>query len=71
MLSPVWIPMGSKFSMLQTIMQASSWSLRTSYSTSFHFPRYSSTRIWWILLWAKPMGAILLRSPSSRATPVP
>src|SRR3989442_5142258 len=44
MLSPVWIPIGSKFSMLQMMMQLSSRSLMTSYSTSFHFTRDSSIR---------------------------
>ena len=34
--SPVWIPRGSTFSMLHTVMQLSCASLTTSYSTSFH-----------------------------------
>ena len=34
--SPVWMPMGSKFSMLQTVMQLSKASRTTSYSSSFH-----------------------------------
>ena len=34
--SPVWIPSGSKFSMLQTVIQLSYLSLTTSYSISFH-----------------------------------
>src|SRR6266849_7270887 len=50
MLSPVWIPIGSMFSMLQMMMQLSSRSLMTSYSTSFHFSRYSSIRTCLILL---------------------
>ena len=33
--SPVWIPSGSKFSMLHTVMQLSKRSRTTSYSTSF------------------------------------
>ena len=35
MLSPVWIPIGSRFSMLQTVMQLSKRSRTTSYSISF------------------------------------
>mmetsp|Transcript_44485 Transcript_44485/g.143027 ORF Transcript_44485/g.143027 Transcript_44485/m.143027 type:complete len:231 (-) Transcript_44485:1071-1763(-) len=34
--SPVWMPSGSKFSMLQTVMQLSLQSRTTSYSISFH-----------------------------------
>ena len=44
MLSPVWIPRGSRFSMLQTVMQLSRASRTTSYSTSFHPRSDSSTR---------------------------
>ena len=33
--SPVCTPNGSKFSMLHTVIQLSSWSRTTSYSTSF------------------------------------
>ena len=44
MLSPVCIPRGSKFSMLQTVMQLSYLSLTTSYSISFHPFRDFSTR---------------------------
>ena len=36
MLSPVWIPIGSRFSMLHTMMQLSRLSRTTSYSNSFH-----------------------------------
>src|SRR3989344_3538868 len=42
--SPVWIPIGSRFSMLHTVMQLSAASRTTSYSTSFHPCRYSSIR---------------------------
>ncbi len=45
MLSPVWMPMGSKFSMLQTVTQLSARSRTTSYSISFQPSRYSSMRI--------------------------
>ena len=41
--SPVWIPIGSKFSMLQTAMQLSRPSRTISYSISFQPCRYSST----------------------------
>ena len=51
MLSPVWMPIGSKFSMLQTVTQLSSASRTTSYSTSFQPSRYSSMRTWGA--WAK------------------
>jgi hypothetical protein len=44
--SPVWMPIGSKFSMLQTVMQLSRKSRTTSYSISFQPLRYSSTRTW-------------------------
>ncbi len=46
MLSPVWMPIGSKFSMLQTVMQLSARSRTTSYSISFQPARYSSMRTW-------------------------
>ncbi len=46
MLSPVWMPMGSKFSMLQTVTQLSARSRTTSYSISFQPSRYSSMRTW-------------------------
>ena len=49
MLSPVWYPIGSKFSMLQTMMQLSEESLMTSYSNSFHPKTPSSTRTCLIL----------------------
>src|SRR5574344_1739025 len=42
-LSPVWIPSGSKFSMLQTVIQLSYRSLTTSYSISFQPFRLFST----------------------------
>jgi len=41
--SPVWMPMGSKFSMLHTVMQLSFASRTTSYSSSFHPLRLLST----------------------------
>ena len=41
--SPVWIPIGSMFSMLHTVMQLSRASRTTSYSISFQPCRHSST----------------------------
>ena len=46
MLSPVWMPSGSKFSMLQTVIQLSKRSRTTSYSTSFHPFKLFSTNTW-------------------------
>ena len=43
--SPVWTPIGSMFSMLQTVMQVSAPSRITSHSSSFHPLRLRSTRI--------------------------
>eukprot|EP00961_Rhodomonas_salina_P112367 1512175-Rhodomonas_salina.2 len=42
--SPVWMPSGSKFSMLQTVMQLPHASRTTSYSISFHPRSDFSTR---------------------------
>ena len=42
--SPVWIPIGSKFSIEQTIIQLSSQSLTTSISYSFHPIKDSSIK---------------------------
>ena len=44
--SPVWIPIGSMFSMLHTVMQLSRPSRTTSYSISFQPRRHSSTSTW-------------------------
>ena len=44
--SPVWMPIGSRFSMLQTVMQLSRPSRTTSYSISFQPRRHSSTSTW-------------------------
>ena len=69
MLSPVWMPMGSTFSMLHTVMQLSQESRTTSYSTSFQPPRYSSTRIWGE--WENAFAASAFIPSPSRATPLP
>ncbi len=45
MLSPVWTPIGSIFSMLQMVMQLSAASRITSYSISFQPIRERSRRI--------------------------
>ena len=49
MLSPVCMPMASRFSMLHMMMQLSSESRITSYSYSFHPRTLSSMSTWWIL----------------------
>ncbi len=54
MLSPVWTPIGSMFSMLQMVMQVSAASRITSYSISFQPSRHCSTSTWWIGLAARP-----------------
>ena len=46
MLSPVWTPTGSTFSMLQTTMQLSFESRMTSYSISFMPAMLFSMRHW-------------------------
>ena len=46
MLSPVCTPIGSTFSIEQTMMQLSALSRTTSISYSFQPSRLSSTRIW-------------------------
>ena len=45
-LSPVCTPIGSTFSIEQTMMQLSRWSRTTSISNSFQPSRLSSIRIW-------------------------
>ena len=46
--SPVWMPMGSMFSMLQMVLQVLFESLITSYSSSIQPPTLSSRRTWLI-----------------------
>ena len=48
MLSPVWTPIGSRFSMLQMVMQVPAPSRITSYSISFHPTSDRSRSTWWI-----------------------
>jgi hypothetical protein len=61
--SPVWIPIGSRFSMLQTVMQLSRPSRTTSYSISFQPRRHSSTSTWG----TPPANARCSASSSARA----
>ena len=52
--SPVCTPIGSKFSMLQMVMQLSAPSRMTSYSTSFQPSRYRSSRSCCVIDMRKP-----------------
>jgi hypothetical protein len=69
--SPVWTPIGSKFSMLQTVMQLSAPSRITSYSTSFHPIRERSSRICPMGEAARPAPTRSSRSSQERLTPPP
>ena len=71
MLSPVWTPIGSMFSMLHIVMQLSDPSLITSYSSSFHPTIDFSIRIWCIGLAARPPATILWNSSRVFAIPPP
>ena len=57
--SPVWMPIGSMFSMLQMVMQVSLASRITSYSNSFQPRMLSSTRTWWMRDRFRPISAML------------
>ena len=61
--SPVWTPSGSKFSMLQTVMQLSIWSRTTSYSTSFQ-PSIDRS----ISNWGDTASAFVAKASSSPAS---
>merc|ERR1719238_705650 len=67
--SPVCTPNGSKFSMLQTVMQLSSWSRTTSYSTSFQPSIDFSMSNWGET--AKAFVASVLNSSASWQMPLP
>ena len=69
--SPVWTPMGSKFSMEQTTTQLSAWSRITSSSYSFHPATDRSTRIWPTGLASRPSAASRAKAWRSGAIPVP
>ena len=69
--SPVWTPIGSKFSMLQMTTQLSARSRMTSSSYSFQPAMERSMRISEIGLAARPAAATRASSSSLSAIPVP
>ena len=71
MLSPVWTPIGSIFSMLQMVMQLSAASRITSYSISFQPISERSNRIWLMGLAASPLVTMVLNSSMVVAMPPP
>ena len=70
-LSPVCTPIGSRFSMLQTMMHVSARSRITSYSISFHPATDRSTSTCPIRLTDSPSDAISSSARASRAIPPP
>ena len=71
MLSPVWTPMGSRFSMLQTVMQLSAPSRITSYSISFQPTSDCSRSTWEMGLRSRPLRTMSSSSCQVLATPPP
>ena len=69
--SPVWTPMGSRFSMLQTVMQVSAPSRITSYSISFQPSSERSTRTCPMGEAARPERTMRSYSAGVVATPPP
>ncbi len=69
--SPVWTPMGSKFSMEQTITQLSARSRMTSSSYSFQPAIERSIRISFMGLAPSPFSAARAKLSWSVAIPVP
>ena len=69
--SPVCTPMGSKFSMLQTVMQVSAPSRMTSYSTSFQPSSDRSTSTCRTGLAASPLSSVRQYSSSVVTKPPP
>ena len=69
--SPVWTPIGSIFSILQTITTLSALSRMTSSSYSFQPMIDSSMRTSDVGLWRSPAPAIWRRDSSSNAMPDP
>ena len=69
--SPVWTPMGSKFSIEHTTTQLSARSRMTSSSNSFHPAIDRSMRISEMGLAARPISARTVSSSASWAMPVP
>ncbi|OPX83110.1 MAG: hypothetical protein A4E52_01927 [Pelotomaculum sp. PtaB.Bin013] len=63
MLSPVWIPIGSMFSILQMVMQLLALSRITSYSNSFQPTTQRSINTWSMMLYFKPL-VVMLRNSS-------
>ena len=71
MLSPVWTPTGSKFSMEQTVMTLPLLSRITSNSISFQPAMLFSTRIWVIGESARPFAATSMSSSRLSTIPPP
>ena len=69
--SPVWTPIGSKFSMEQTTTQLSARSRMTSSSYSFQPAMLRSMRISEMGLAARPISARAVSSSALSAMPVP
>ena len=71
MLSPVWTPIGSIFSMLHTVMQLSAPSRMTSYSISFQPAKERSKSTWWMGLAESPPLTVSSNSCGVRVRPPP
>ena len=69
--SPVWMPIGSTFSIEQMTTALSARSRMTSSSNSFHPATDSSTRTSWTGLAASPSPAIRTSSSAVAARPLP
>jgi hypothetical protein len=69
--SPVWVPIGSRFSIEQTTTALSAPSRMTSSSYSFQPAIDCSRRISPTGLAARPLAATTSNSPASAANPVP
>ncbi len=69
--SPVWTPMGSRFSIEQMTTQLSAWSRMTSSSYSFWPAIDRSTSTSLIGEASRPSAARRTRASASRAMPVP
>ena len=71
MLSPVWTPIGSMFSILQMVTQLLAASRITSYSISFQPISDFSSRTWLMGLAASPPDTMARNSSSVWAMPPP
>ena len=71
MLSPVWTPIASRFSILQMVMQVSAESRITSYSSSRQPRMERSTSTWLMGLAASPLAATASSSSIDVAKPPP